>query len=374
MIGQAADAGRTPPPDGQVENLLRDLRYAVEDRAAARQHDSRVQAPLVAGPSDLVPHQVEDFLGARLQNLRQDAPCHHARLAPADARHLHRFVLVDHARKGAAALALDLLRVRHRRAQPDGDIVREVIAPHADDRRVPEASALVDRDVGRTASDVDERHAELFLVLGQHRVARRQLLGDRFRYVRAGAVHAGDDVLRRALAAGDDVHVHLQPRAGHAHWSADAILLVDDEVLGQHVEDLASRRQRHRLRCVDRAAHVLAGDLAILAGDGDHAAAVESLDVRAREREMDRIDFDAGHQLGLFDRLLDRLDGCLGVDDEAAPDAARLGDAEADDVEAPAVQHLAHHRGHLRGADVQPDQVSFSSCHSASGYRFFGRT
>ena len=32
-----------------------------------------------------------------------------------------------------------------------------------------------------------------------------------------------------------------------------------------------------------------------------------------------------------------------------------------------AVEDLADHRRHLRGADVEPDQVPFSSCHSASG-------
>ena len=151
--------------------------------------------------------------------------------------------------------------------------------------------------------------------------------------VDAGAVHARDDVLRRALAAGDDVDVDLEPRAGHADRRADAVLLVDDEVLRQHVQDLAAGRQRHRLGGVDRAAHVLARDLAVLAGDRDHAAAVESLDVRARQREVDRVDLDAGHQLGFLDRLLDRVDRRLEVDDDAAADAARLGDAEADDVE-----------------------------------------
>src|SRR6185295_988 len=71
----------------------------------------------------------------------------------------------------------------------------------------------------------------------------------------------------------------------------------------------------------------------------------------------------AGHQLGFVDRLLDRIDRRLEVDDDAAADAARLGDAETDDVEPAAVHDLADHRGHLRGADVEPDQVSFLSRH-----------
>ena len=170
---------------------------------------------------------------------------------------------------------------------------------------------------------------ELLLVVGQHRLAGGQLLDDGFGDADARAVDAGDDVLRRALAAGDDVDVHLEPGAGHADRRADAVLLVDDEVLRQHVQDLAAGRQRHGLGRVDRPPHVVARDLAVLAGDGDHAAAVEALDVRTRQRQVDRVDLDAGHQLGFLDRLLDRLDGRIEVDDHAAPDAARFGNARA---------------------------------------------
>src|SRR5207247_5419831 len=188
--------------------------------------------------------------------------------------------------------------------------------------------------------DVDERDAELLLVLGQDRFARRELLDDGLVHGDARAVDARDDVLRRALAAGDDVHIDFEPRAGHPDGRADAVLLVDDEVLRQHVQDFASGRQRYRLGGIDRAADVLARDLAILARDRDDAAAVEALDVRARQREVDRVDLDAGHHLGLVDRFLDRIDRRLEVDDDAAADAARFRRADADDVDADAVEHL----------------------------------
>ena len=58
--------------DRQVEDLLGDLRHALEDRAAAGQHDAGVERLLVARAPDLVPHQVEDLLGARLQDLGED--------------------------------------------------------------------------------------------------------------------------------------------------------------------------------------------------------------------------------------------------------------------------------------------------------------
>ena len=88
------------------------------------------------------------------------------------------------------------------------------------------------------------------------------------------------------------------------------------------------------------------------------------------QRQVHRVDLDAGHQLGLLDRLLDRVDRRLEVDDDAAPDAARLGDADADDVEPVAVEHLADDRRHLRRADVEPDQIPLFSRHAASEVRW----
>ena len=166
--------------------------------------------------------------------------------------------------------------------------------------------------------------------------------------------------------AGDDVHVDLEPCAGHPDRRADAVLLVDHEVLRQHVQDLAPCRQRHRLRRVDRAPHVVARDLAVLAGDRDHAAAVESLDVGTGQREMDGVDLDARHQLRFLDRLLDRVDGGIDVDDDAALDAARLGDADADNVERAVVHAFADDCGDARGADVKADDIPLSSCHWSS--------
>ncbi len=90
---------------------------------------------------------------------------------------------------------------------------------------------------------------------------------------------------------------------------------------------------------------------------------LNALTCAAGEPEVDRVDLDAGGQLGLVDRLLDRLDRRLEVDDDAAADAARVREADADDVEPAVVGHLADDGRDLRRADVQPDQISFLACH-----------
>ena len=76
-----------------------------------------------------------------------------------------------------------------------------------------------------------------------------------------------------------------------------------------------------------------------------------------------RVDLDAGHQLGFFDRLLDRIHSGLEVDDDAALDAARLGDADADDVEAAVVEAFADDAGHRRRADVEANYVLLFTSH-----------
>ena len=85
--------------------------------------------------------------------------------------------------------------------------------------------------------------------------------------------------------------------------------------------------------------------------------------MRGRQAEVHRVDLDAGGQLGFLDRLLDRLDRGLEIDDDAALDAARVGQAHADDVQPAIVGRLADDRRDLRRAHIQTDEVSFPACH-----------
>jgi len=155
----------------------------------------------------------------------------------------------------------------------------------------------------------------------------------------------------------------VEPRAGHPDRRADAILLVDDEILGQHVQDFPAGGKRHRLRRVNRTPHVVAGDLAVLAGDGNDTAAVEPFDVRPRQREVDRVDLDAGHQLGLLDRLLDRIHRAFEIDDDAAFDAARFRCTDPDDVDAAIVQGLADDADDRGRADIESNDISLFARH-----------
>src|SRR5688572_6258290 len=248
VIGQTAHAHRASAADRQIENLLGDLGHAFQNRPAAGHDDSGVQRFLVARAPNLVPLQVEDLLRARLQDLGQDAPRHQSRLPSANARHFDCLVFVNHRRQRTAVLALDFFRVRDRRAQADGDDVREMVAANRHDAGMPQAAPLEDCEVRRSSADVDQSHPELFLVWRDDGFRRRQLLDDRVHHGHAGTVDAGDDVLRRRHRSSDDVDVHFEPGTRHSQRRADAVLFVNDEVLRQHMEDLPSGRKRHGFR------------------------------------------------------------------------------------------------------------------------------
>ena len=169
----------------------------------------------------------------------------------------------------------------------------------------------------------------------------------------AAALHALDDVLRGAVGTGDDVHLGLQAHAGHAERLADAFLRVDDEFLRQDVQDLLVGRDRHRLRRVDHAVDVAGCDF--LVADRDDAVRVQAAHVAAGDAGVHRVDLAAGHQLGFFDRALDRLHGRVDVDDHALLQAARRMRADADDFDRAVGDDLADDRDDLRGADVETD-------------------
>ena len=111
---------------------------------------------------------------------------------------------------------------------------------------------LEDDEVGGTGADVGEANAQFALIGAQHGVGAGQRLEDGVVDMNAGAVHSGDDVLRRAGGGGNHVDAHFEARGHHAQRIVHAGLLVEDEFLRQQVEDLAIGGQRDGAGFVDR--------------------------------------------------------------------------------------------------------------------------
>ena len=67
------------------------------------------------------------------------------------------------------------------------------------------------------------------------------------------------------------------------------------------------------------------------------------------------LDLAIGHQLGLFERALDGIDGGFDVDHYALLEAARIVAAHADNFDPAVRRNLRDHGNDLGGADIETD-------------------
>ena len=229
---------------------------------------------------------------------------------------------------------------------------------------VPHAALEEERQVRGPAADIDDDHAELLLLGREHGPARRERLQHQVVYAEPGARAALDDILDRRHRAGDDVDLHVEPRSRHPVGVLDPVLVVDDELLGEHMEDLLVHGDVHRPGAVDRPRDVCGTDLPVL--DRGHAARIDPLDVAAGDPHVHRVDLHAGHKLGLVDRFFDGLHGAVDIHDHAFFQAVGRADADPDDVDLSAVLDLAHNGADLGRPQVQTyEHIIRFFCHRA---------
>ena len=107
------------------------------------------------------------------------------------------------------------------------------------------------------------------------------------------------------------MHLGFQAYAGHAHGLLDTFLAVDDELLGQDVENFLIRRNGDRLGGVDDPVDVRLGHFPVT--DGDNAMGVETLDVTAGNARIHRVNPAPRHEFGLFHSALDGLHGGFDI-------------------------------------------------------------
>ena len=156
------------------------------------------------------------------------------------------------------------------------------------------------------------------------------------------------------------MRLDLEPQGAHPERVLDAFLPIDGEPTPLDVQDLAIRWDRDRARDLDGAVDVLATDLAMVPGDGDLARRVQALDVLAADAHEGAVDLPAGEALRLLDRVRDRPDGLVDVDDDALLEARCRDGPVAHDRQTPVPAHLADEGADLAGADVDADEDRFS--------------
>ena len=183
-----------------------------------------------------------------------------------------------------AVLALQLLGLRDRHVQADGEIVGEMRAADGNRAGVGHGAFEENHQVAGVRADVQQAHAQFALVGGEGGFGG----GDGFEHslgdFEAGAVGAGDGALKGAAGAGGDVQVDFEAGADHAHGVEDAGLIVDDELARQQVQDFAIGRTLHGAGALDGGLHVFAGDFAHAAAQVEAAVGVERRRCAGRRR------------------------------------------------------------------------------------------
>ena len=99
-------------------------------------------------------------------------------LAAGDRRQLDHVVIVARARHRRAVEAFDPLGLGAAGAEGGGDVVGDVGAADRQRLQADQHAAGEDRDVGDAAAQLDQRHAQLALLLAQAGLARRDRRGD----------------------------------------------------------------------------------------------------------------------------------------------------------------------------------------------------
>src|SRR5450755_1341041 len=308
MDGLADDVG-TPrdvllhaEPHRHVKHLFGELDCPFHLRGAAGQYDPGRHRFLESRAPQFVSDQREQLLVARLDDLGECLARQTARRPVAHAGHFDRLVRIRKLRQRARILDLDVLRILRWRAHRHSDVVRDLVPGDRDHCGVADCAATEDRDVGGPAADIDHAHAEVLFILGEHGIARCELLKHNVLNLEPAALHTLDDVLRGAVRASNNVYLRLQAHAGHANRIADSFLRIDDVFLRQDMQDLLVRGDCHRLGCVDYALDVTGTYFLVL--DRDNSVGVQAADVAAGDAGVYRMYLAVGHQLGFLDGAL----------------------------------------------------------------------
>jgi hypothetical protein len=194
-----------------------------------------------------------------------------------------------------------------------------MVSAEPDNGRMPDRIILEYSYLASPASHIYQRHSELLFVGVQHRPAGSERLQNDVLNLKAGPLAAFDDILDCACHSGYDVNLGFQPNPGHPDRMKDAVLVIDNELLGQDVQYLPVERQGDRLCGIQDPGDIRLCDLPALYGD--YPVTVHALDVSARNSGKDRRNFTPGHEFGFFDRFSYGIDRLVYIYYDPSPQA-----------------------------------------------------
>ena len=269
----------------------------------------------------------------------------------ADQRHVDDLVFVVRLADRTSVEDFHALGVGHRRRQSARHVVGDVVAADRNRIGVDQVAAVEHRDRGGAAAHVDQRHAEIHLVLHQAGEAGGEGGDAAISDLEMGALDADAEIAHGAGGRRDEMHIDAQPLAVHAARVAHAAAAVDRVADRHGVDQFAVRGLGRQMNLAQNAADIAIGHF--VAADGDLDAESVRGRVAAADADHDLLDPFAAHLLGGVDGGRQRVLGRLHVDDVAALDAARLLVADADHAQLVVSLDAGDEAADLAAAEVE---------------------
>ncbi len=300
-------------------------------RRATGEHDAgRQPARAVPGALELATDELEDLIHPLVDDMRDELARGRARALPGRRRQAHHLARVDERRVCRTMPLFQALGIGLCHAEALHEVARDVRAGVLERREVADLAFVKDRDPGRAAAHFHKGDAELFLVIGQHRVRRRQRLEHEVGDAVAGALHALAKVLRGGRLHGDEVHLHFEARPRHADRIGDAPLLVDDVFLRDVVQQLVITPERHGARDLVHPGHVLRADF--FRAHGDHTGRAARGHMFARDAARHVRHARTRHPLRILQRGGDGAGRLVDIAHHAAAHAGVLRETDAENL------------------------------------------
>ena len=212
-----------------------------------------------------------------------------------------------------------------------GNVIGHLIPGDGNDPGMTNGPVGENRDIRGATTNVHQTDAELLFIFGEHSVGRGQLLENDVVDIKAAAPNTFFNVLGGIRGTGHQMHFGFQTDTRHAERFANTFLIVDNEFLGQDMEDLLVSGNRHGPRRVDNPFNIQGQHLAI--SNGHDTVGIQAADVTAGDPHIDRVYMAPRHQLGFFNCPLNGMNRGLDVDHHTLFQAGRRVQPGTDDFQ-----------------------------------------
>ena len=166
--------------------------------------------------------------------------------------------IAEHA---AAFLGFQFFGARHRNPQPHRNIIGDVIAADRESAALFYRAVDIKDVIGCAAADIDDKRAEIFLVLREHNLSGCEGAEDDVLHFERQFFNAPNCVLNSRPHTVNNVEVGLELLAEHADGIEHAVLPVDVIMLNNRVEECVLRGNAHFARVDLHVFHVLVVNL-----------------------------------------------------------------------------------------------------------------